>query len=106
MSISNSLSEQASVIEASGRDRPGLMAALADRLADEGVSLLSAQIDGYGERAMDVFYVTFQGRKLEDEALMERIREGFLTVLGESEAVLEETAARRGMARARASALR
>jgi UTP:GlnB (protein PII) uridylyltransferase len=63
------------VIEATGRDRPGLLSALAEVIADAGLSIVSAHIDGYGERAVDAFYVVdAQGRKLEDPALVSRLR--------------------------------
>ena len=51
----------ATVIEASGRDRLGLLAELAHVFADAGVSIVSAHIDTYGERASDVFYVQEDG---------------------------------------------
>jgi [protein-PII] uridylyltransferase len=104
--VSNELAEAATVFEASGRDRPGLLADLADVLADEGLSLVSAQIDGYGERATDVFYVMHGGKKLQDEAMIERLKTGLLAVLNRSETALDEKAAERGIARARASVLR
>lgn len=104
--ISNQLSDKATVIEASGRDRPGLLADLADVIADNSLVLVSARIDGYGERATDVFYVTRDGGKLEDEAVIERVRDGLLDVLRVSETALDEKAAERGIARARASQLR
>jgi len=106
VSISNDASEMATIVEASGRDRQGLLADLADILADENLSIISAQIDGYGERATDVFYVTQAGKKLEDETFMERVKSGLLAVLSESETAFDETAAKRGIARARASSLR
>ncbi len=55
--LDNDASETATVVEASGRDRPGLLAALARTLADAGLQIISAHIDGYGERAVDAFYV-------------------------------------------------
>jgi len=62
--LDNEASETSTVVEASGRDRPGLLAALARTIADAGLSILSAHIDGYGERAVDAFYVTGpDGRK-------------------------------------------
>lgn len=106
VTISNTLAEHATVIEASGRDRPGLLADLADVLADNGLALYSAQIDGYGERATDVFYVTLGTGKVEDEALIQTIWDGLLDVLNAGEAALDERAAKRGIARARASVLR
>tara|TARA_R110000868_G_scaffold45045_3_gene149882 strand:+ start:26355 stop:29162 length:2808 start_codon:yes stop_codon:yes gene_type:complete len=106
VSISNDLAEHATVIEASGRDRPSLLVDLADVIADQNLSLTSAQIDGYGERATDVFYVTHMGHKLEDAEVTERLRAGLLAVMSESETALDEKAAERGIARARASVLR
>jgi [protein-PII] uridylyltransferase len=55
--IDNEVTPQASVIEASGRDRLGLLADLAHVCAEAGVSIVSAHIDTAGERASDVFYV-------------------------------------------------
>lgn len=106
VTVSNDIAETATVVEASGRDRPGLLADLADVLADENMSLISAQIDGYGERATDVFYVRHKGAKLQKDAMIERLRNGLMDVLNRSEAVLDEKAAERGIARARASVLR
>ena len=53
--MDNDTSEEATVIEASGRDRPGLLADLARTLSDGGLSIQSAHIDAYGERAVDAF---------------------------------------------------
>ncbi len=55
--IDNEATAQASVIEASGRDRPGLLAELARACAEANVSIVSAHIDTAGARACDVFYV-------------------------------------------------
>ena len=55
--IDNDITTQATVIEASGRDRIGLLAELAHVCAQANVSIASAHIDTYGERAADVFYV-------------------------------------------------
>jgi [protein-PII] uridylyltransferase len=59
--IDNDITTQATVVEASGRDRLGLLADLASVCAKERVSIVSAHIDTYGERASDVFYVQEQG---------------------------------------------
>jgi [protein-PII] uridylyltransferase len=59
--LDNDLTPQASVVEASGRDRPGLLAALSRVFAETEVSIASAHIDTYGERASDVFYVHEEG---------------------------------------------
>ncbi|MBI1393528.1 MAG: ACT domain-containing protein [Alphaproteobacteria bacterium] len=46
------------LVEIEGRDRPGLLHDLAAAIADAGGSIGSAHIATYGERAVDVFYVT------------------------------------------------
>ena len=94
------------MIEASGRDRPGLLADLSEMIAKQGLSLHSARIDGYGERATDVFYVTREGAQLTDEVLKAEVEEALMNVLSEGEAQLEAQAAQRGIARAPASLLR
>ncbi|MBS0331671.1 MAG: [protein-PII] uridylyltransferase [Proteobacteria bacterium] len=78
----NDASETSTVIEASGRDRPGLLAALARTIADAGLSILSAHIDGYGERAVDAFYVTgAEGGKLPDGRRGQALKNALLAVL-------------------------
>jgi [protein-PII] uridylyltransferase len=65
----------AAVIEVSGADRPGLLADLARVFADNGLSIRSAHIAGFGERAVDSFYVTDpQGRKPKPGPKLERVR--------------------------------
>ncbi|AZU02656.1 UTP-GlnB uridylyltransferase, GlnD [Glycocaulis alkaliphilus] len=74
------------VIEASGRDRPGLLHDLARAITDLGCSIQAARIDGYGERAVDVFYVTEQGRKISDPEKEKALASALMTVLGSGEA--------------------
>jgi [protein-PII] uridylyltransferase len=53
------------VVEVNARDRPALLAALAAAIHDEGHQIHSAHIATYGERAVDVFYLTrADGKKL------------------------------------------
>ncbi len=56
--IDNDLSDQATVIEVTGLDRPGLLHALARDLFNQNVSITAARVATFGERAVDVFYVT------------------------------------------------
>ncbi len=92
------------VIEASGRDRQGLLHDLARAIADLGLSIEAARIDGYGERAVDSFYVTAGGEKPDDPAKLEGIRDALLTVLKEPEAALAQRREKAGLAQAAASA--
>jgi [protein-PII] uridylyltransferase len=65
--IDNDASAAATVLELSGRDRPGLLAALAQVLTQSGCSILSAHLGAFGERVSDVFYVqNAEGEKLRD----------------------------------------
>jgi [protein-PII] uridylyltransferase len=49
------------VVEINARDRPALLAALAGAIHDSGHRIHSAHIATYGERAVDVFYLTSAG---------------------------------------------
>jgi [protein-PII] uridylyltransferase len=46
------------VVEVNARDRPALLNALAHALFQSKVTIHSAHIATYGERAVDVFYLT------------------------------------------------
>ncbi|MET0272142.1 MAG: [protein-PII] uridylyltransferase, partial [Phenylobacterium sp.] len=103
--LDNDASETSTVVEASGRDRPGLLAALARTISDAGLSILSAHIDGYGERAVDAFYVVGpDGRKLADARKRNALKTALMAALVDGE---DEPDARRGnLQRARASVAR
>ncbi len=79
-------SPDAAVVEVSGADRPGLLADLARVLADHGLSIRSAHIAGFGERAVDSFYVTDpKGRKPRPGPKLERLRVELERVLDRAE---------------------
>ena len=84
VAIDNETSEECTVIEASGRDRAGLLGDLAGALARHGLSIQSAHIDNYGERAVDAFYVQDKGGKLATRKA-QALRTTLLEVLGEAE---------------------
>jgi len=107
VTIDNEASETSTVVEASGRDRPGLLAALARTLADAGLSIHSAHIDGYGERAVDAFYVMdAEGRKITDGRKRNSLRQALMTALTAGEEEAEAPARRANLQRARASVAR
>ena len=56
--VDNKASNRYTVIEVNARDRPGLLHALAYALFESKVTIRSAHIATYGERAVDTFYVT------------------------------------------------
>jgi len=93
------------VVEASARDRPGVRHAVAQTLATSGLSIQSAHIDGYGERAVDAFYVqTSEGGKLTETRKVTALKADLLSALEANEAGAPNT--RPGLKRARASVAR
>ena len=68
VSIADRASTRTTVVEVNARDRPALLASLAAAIHAEGHRLHSAHVATYGERAVDVFYLTrADGRKLGEE---------------------------------------
>ena len=75
-------SNDATIVEAEGLDRPGLLYALARALADLGVMIASAHIATYGERAVDAFYLRDKkNRKITDTQTLKRVEKRLLDVL-------------------------
>jgi [protein-PII] uridylyltransferase len=104
VAIDNDASDEASIVEVSGRDRPGLLGALARVLAEAGLSIQSAHIDSYGERAVDAFYVCgAQGGKLTEVRKINALKQALTEVLDEDSV---EIGASRRLQRARASSAR
>jgi [protein-PII] uridylyltransferase len=80
--VDNSASQEQTVIEVHALDRPGLLFELSRSLSDVGLDISSAHIATFGEKAVDVFYVTDASRKkvLGEEA-KNSIRESILAAL-------------------------
>jgi [protein-PII] uridylyltransferase len=80
--INNALSDRFTVIEVAGRDRAGLLYDLTSSLSDLSLDIASAHITTFGEKAVDVFYVTdLTGKKVDDDARQTKIRERLTDVL-------------------------
>jgi [protein-PII] uridylyltransferase len=96
--IDNQGSERFTVIEAAGRDRPGLLHDLARALSDLSLDTHSAHVATFGERAVDVFYVTdLVGLKVTGRAKLNAIKKKLEEVLGGTPAKPRPAAlARRG----------
>ncbi len=66
VAIADRASTRTTVVEVNARDRPALLAGLTAAIHDCGHRIHSAHIATYGERAVDVFYLTTaDGRKLD-----------------------------------------
>ena len=82
--IDNSASDTHTVIEVNGRDRPGLLHDLTRALFVSRLSIHSAQIATYGERAVDVFYVKdVYGLKVTHPQRIEAIKGAVMEALGD-----------------------
>lgn len=103
VSLDDEAADAALVIEASGRDRPGLLHDLARAIAGLGLSLTAARIDGYGERAVDVFYVTENGAKITDPDRQGEIRDALMAVLSDAEDAMITPSAKSGLSQVPAS---
>ncbi len=84
----NALSQKFTVIEVTGLDRTGLLHDLTREIADLSLTIGSAHIGTYGEKAVDVFYVTdLTGSKIELKARQKRIHDRLMKVLEPQNAV-------------------
>jgi len=90
--VSNAISEKFTVIEVMGLDRTGLLHQLTRTISDLNLTIGSAHIGTYGEKAVDVFYVTdLTGHKIDSRPRQKKIHEALLGVFqhvgGEDEKV-------------------
>ena len=80
--IDNTLSDALTVIEINGLDRPGLLYDVTREISDLNLDIASAHIATFGEKAVDVFYVTdLTGKKITSKSRESSIRERLLKAL-------------------------
>ena len=80
--IDNTLSDELTVIEVNGLDRPGLLFELTREMSDLKLNIASAQIATFGEKVVDVFYVTdLIGKKITGDARAKTIRRHLTQIL-------------------------
>jgi [protein-PII] uridylyltransferase len=94
--IDNAMSHQFTLIEVAGLDRPGLLYELTTVLSDLNLDITSAHITTFGEKVVDVFYVTdLTDRRVTSPQRQKAIRERLLDVLGAQWSPFDSTPARR-----------
>ena len=83
MLIDNKASNRYTVVEVNAGDRPALLHALSRALFQAKVTIHSAHIATYGERAVDVFYVTdLIGDKIESMGRLRTLERLLLEAAG------------------------
>jgi [protein-PII] uridylyltransferase len=80
--VDNTSSNKYTVIEINGLDRVGLLHSLTEALFHLNLNIASAHIVTYGEKAIDVFYITdLTGAKITSETRQAAIEKSLLNVL-------------------------
>jgi [protein-PII] uridylyltransferase len=71
VSVDTAASKHATLFEISAEDRPGILYELARCLSESGCNIETVLVDTEGQKAIDVFYVTRNGGRLEDREAAE-----------------------------------
>src|SRR5206468_7672546 len=83
--IENEASATHTVIEVTGRDRPGFLYLVTSALTAQNLQISTAKISTFGVSAVDVFYVKDRfGLKIDRESRLLQIREALLFALAEA----------------------
>jgi [protein-PII] uridylyltransferase len=95
VTIHNQWSNRYTVIEVTGLDRPGLLYELTATLSKLSLNITSAHVATFGERAVDVFYVTdLLGAKISSPTREMAIKRSLSQLVAPAEASKATTAAR------------
>jgi [protein-PII] uridylyltransferase len=86
VNVHNAWSDRHTVIEVIGLDRPGLLFNLTNTISRLNLNIASAHVATFGERVIDVFYVTdLTGAKIVSPQRQAAIRRGLLAAFEQSE---------------------
>ena len=78
--LDNNSSHHSTLVEVTAQDRPGLLYDISATLSELGCNIEAGIIDTQGQTAIDVFYVTCAGAKL-DRAHQEKLRADLMSLL-------------------------
>ncbi len=70
VSFDNGASASATLVEIVTEDRPGLLYDLTGQISSAGCNIEVVLIDTEAHKALDVFYITLDGKKLDDEQML------------------------------------
>jgi len=94
VSINNQWSNVYTVIEVNGLDRSGLLYELTTTMSKLNLNIASAHVATFGERVVDVFYVTdLMGAKIASPTRQAAIKRALLALFADGEALPERRAA-------------
>jgi [protein-PII] uridylyltransferase len=86
VTINNNWSNRYTMVEVTGLDRPGLLFELTATLSKLNLNIASAHVATFGERVVDVFYVTdLLGAKITAATRQAAIKRALMTLFGDSE---------------------
>ena len=84
VAVADKASSRTTVVEVNALDRPALLAGLAAAIRALGHQIHSAHIATYGERAVDVFYLTGSNGKKLSEGEVEQVRGALLAAASDN----------------------
>jgi [protein-PII] uridylyltransferase len=86
VTINNNWSNRYTMMEVTGLDRPGLLFELTATISKLNLNIASAHVATFGERVVDVFYVTdLLGAKITAATRQAAIKRALVTLFGASE---------------------
>ena len=78
----NDISDRYTVIDVFAQDAVGLLYKITRTLSDLGLDIYTARISTQANKAVDSFYVTFKGKKIEAAEELERSQEELTARIG------------------------
>ena len=95
--INNQWSDRYTVVEVTGLDRPGLLFELTSTLSKLSLNIASAHVATFGERVVDVFYVTdLMGAQITAPQRQAAIKRALIQLFAPSEAIAKPAKAAAG----------
>ena len=97
VTINNQWSNRYTMVEVTGLDRPGLLYELTATLSKLNLNIASAHVATFGERVVDVFYVTdLLGAKITSPTRQAAIKRALLQLFASDRAAAEAQSAATG----------
>jgi [protein-PII] uridylyltransferase len=87
--IDNDTSEQYTILDIFTHDRTGLLYSISRAIFELGLSVHGAKIGTHLDQVVDVFYVTGNGEKVQDQAWLDAIRARLFDAISEVEAITQ-----------------